>query len=729
MAILGDIRKRTGLLIGVIGVAMLAFVAGDIFSDQSVIVRLFTGDPNEVGNVDGESITVGEFLNAQNMMRSNPNSSQNQSNQQVWSSLVSNKLIESHANKAGIEISNDEVWHFVSRQYGMNVDELKLQIGQLKGQAEQGLPEAAQAYQNFLLMFESSKPDLLRQKYMNMVNMGVAVTHVEAKLQQASNIQSGTIDYGYVSYADLEKKYKVEITDNEIQNYINKYSKFFETEPTVELSYVYFVGGPSEEDENKVKESLNKLLTGTIEVDEINNVTDTIQAFASATNDSIYVNMYSESPFNSQFFSRKEIEQFKSQLPEDYYNFLMNSSLGEVGGPFKVGDTYQLVKLSETKEIPDSINSSHILISYSGTSVAQGNPAITRTREEARVLADSIKNMATAANFVNLVNEYSEDEGSKTKNGNIGWMSRTAQNLAPEYLQFLNTHKTGEIGITESQFGFHIIKIDGVKNQLGYQFASIIKEVRPSQETSDKNFSEARNFAQEIQGMSLNEFANAAQQKGYNYNSISDVERYYGQSIVERSTGVSNDQDDNILKWAFSKDAKVGSTNLFSTVNEDHIIVFVAAKNLDNKPSPKLARELVEPYLKKQKLVETVNVELGNQPTIDDFVSKFQAQRGSSSLTFGAASIEGKGPEPKVAGAAFGMKVGETSKAIEGREGVYVINLKRMADYPDVQDASAMQDQMQNQRNQEFQQQFLHSLIQSAEIKDNRMRVLDRQQF
>lgn len=211
MAILGDIRKRTGLLIGVIGVAMLAFVAGDIFSDQSVIVRLFTGDPNEVGNVDGESITVGEFLNAQNMMRSNPNLSQNQSNQQVWSSLVSDKLIESHAKKAGIEVSNDEIWHFVSRQYGMNVDELKLQIGQLKGQAEQGSPEAAQAYQNFLLMFESSKPDLLRQKYMDMVNMGVAVTHVEAKLQQASNIQSGTIDYGYVSYDDLEKKYKVEI--------------------------------------------------------------------------------------------------------------------------------------------------------------------------------------------------------------------------------------------------------------------------------------------------------------------------------------------------------------------------------------------------------------------------------------------------------------------------------------------------------------------------------------
>src|SRR5690625_6598778 len=97
------------------------------------------------------------------MMRSNPNLSQNQSNQQVWSSLVSDKLIESHAKKAGIEVSNDEVWHFVSRQYGMNVDELKLQIGQLKGQAEQGSPEAAQAYQNFLLMFESSKPDLLRQ--------------------------------------------------------------------------------------------------------------------------------------------------------------------------------------------------------------------------------------------------------------------------------------------------------------------------------------------------------------------------------------------------------------------------------------------------------------------------------------------------------------------------------------------------------------------------------------
>lgn len=729
MAILGHIRKRTGLLIGMIGLAMLAFVAGDIFSEESVVVRLFTGDPNEVGNVAGESITVGEFLNAQNMMRSNQNFSQNQSNQQVWNSLVSNKVIESHAKKAGIEISNDEVWHFVSRQYGMNVEELKLQIGQLKGQAEQGFPEAAQAYQNFLLMFESSKPDLLRQKYTNMINMGVAITHVEAKLQQASNIQSGSIDYGYISYADLEKKYKVEISDKEIQSYMNKYSDFFVSEPSVDLNYVYFLGGPSKEDENKVKESLNKLLTGTIEFDEINNVYDTIQAFALTTNDSIYVNMYSEKPFSSQFLSRKDIEQFNSQLPEEYYNFLMNSSLSEVGGPFKVGDTYQLVKLSKIKEIPDSINSSHILISYSGTSISQNNPSITRTREEARILADSIKNMATASNFVSLVNEYSEDEGSRAKNGNIGWMSRTAQNLAPEYLQFLNTHKSGEIGITESQFGFHIIKIDGVKNQLGYQFASIVKEVRASQETSDKSFNDARSFAQEIQGMTLNEFANAAQQKGYNYNSIENVERYYSQNIVERSTGFSNDQDDNILKWAFSKNTKVGSTNLFSTINQDHIIVFVADKNLDDKPSPKLAREMIEPYLKKQKLVETVNVELGNQPTIESFISKFGAERGSSSLTFGAGSIEGKGPEPKVAGAAFGMKVGETSKAIEGKEGIYVINLKRMADYPEVQDASAMQEQLINQKNQEFQQQFLHSLIQSAEIKDNRIKILDRQQM
>ena len=129
MAILGEIRKQTWLLIVVIGVAMLAFLAGDLFSENSVLKRAFTGDPNEVGNVNGTPITLAEYVNAQNRM-SGQGASMNQVSQQVWNSLVSQKLIKDRAESLGLMVSDDEVWNFMANRYGMSSGaELKSQVG------------------------------------------------------------------------------------------------------------------------------------------------------------------------------------------------------------------------------------------------------------------------------------------------------------------------------------------------------------------------------------------------------------------------------------------------------------------------------------------------------------------------------------------------------------------------------------------------------------------------
>jgi len=727
MAILGDIRKQTWLLVVVIGVAMLAFVAGDLFSENSVVKRIFTGDPNEVGNINGESISVAEFINAQSAVSSNQNNlSQNQVSQQVWNSLITKKIIMAQAEKAGLEVSDEEVWSYMAKQYGMvDASGLKNQVGQLKSQAEQGVPNAGQAYQNFIMMFEEAKPDLLRQKYMDLVTMGVATTSKEAEFQQVGNIQNATIDYAFVSYDDLKKKYKVEITDDEINAYVKKFPKFFESEATVDLSYVYFPAQPSAEDEQNALNDIKKYLTGATTVDKVNNITDTIPSFANASNDSVYVTKYSDRPFTNQFITRNEIQQYASQLPEDYVNFLMNGTVGQIGGPFKTGNAYQLVKISKTKEIADSINSSHILITYRGT----GNESVTRTRDEAKALADSIVAKANAGNFTDLVNQYSEDPGSKIKNGSIGWTSRNAQNIAPEYLQFLNTHKTGEIGLTESRFGYHIIKIDGVKNTTGYQFANILKEIKPSQETSDKNFSDARTFAQDVQGKSLNEFANLAQKKGFNYNTADNVTRYYTQPLVDPSSGFSNEKDNDILKWAFNKDTKPGSSFLFSTTNEDQIIVHLAARNPKGLATAKSVRQTVEPILVHQKLTDEVNKKLGANPSLDGFVTNFGGEKANTSITFGAAQVAGKGAEPNVAGAAFGLKPGAVSKAIKGNAGVYLIQVKTIAEAPKVEDATFLIDQIEQQTKQKMTQQLIPSIIMSADINDSRMEKLDRQQM
>lgn len=727
MAILAEIRKQTWLLIVVIGVAMLAFLAGDLFSENSVLKRAFTGDPNEVGNVNGNPITLAEYVTAQNRL-SGQGASINQVSQQVWNALVSQKLIKERAENSGISVSDEEVWNYMAQRYGMaSGEELKTQVGMIKTQAQQRMSGASEAYQNFLSDFENAKPELMYQKYLDLVMMGVAVTNEEAKVQQIGNIQNANIEYGFVSYDDLKKKFDVKVTDDEINAYVKKYPKKYEREATVNLSYVYFAAQPSKADEEAALKDINKYLSKSVNVDQINNITDTIEAFSATTNDSVYVTKHSDRPFMSQYVTKKQIES-ATQLPQEYRDFLLSAPVGQVGGPFKTGNAYQLLKVSKTKAISDSINSSHILISYAGTEVAQSNPSITRTREQAKVLADSILNMAKSnpSNFTNLVSTYSDDGGSKVKNGNIGWTSRNSQSIAPEYLKFLVDKPKGNIGLTESRFGYHIIKIDDVKSVTGYLIANIYKEIKPSQATSDKNHSDAIKFAQDISGKSLNEFANLAQKRGFNYNTADDVERYHATPVLDPSSGITTEKDDEILKWAFNKNTKPGDSFLFTTSNEDQIIVYLASKTPKGLASAKSVRTEVEPIIIQEKLAKVVNEKLGANPSIDTFVSNFSAEKGTTRITFGSAQFSGKGQEPKVAGAAFGLKPNSTSKAISGRNGIYVIKTISVDPAPKVDDVTFLVNQLNSTQSQKVRQQLLPSMVNAANIEDKRIERLDR---
>ncbi|SMC82303.1 peptidylprolyl isomerase [Moheibacter sediminis] len=727
MAILAEIRKQTWLLIVVIGIAMVAFLAGDLFSENSVLKRAFTGDPNEIGSVNGNSITLGEYVNAQNRL-SSQGASINQVSQQVWNALVSQKLIKERAESAGITASDEEVWNFMAQRYGMTSgEELKTQVGMIKTQAQQGASGAAEAYQNFLADFENARPELLYQKYLDLVMMGVAVTNEEAKLQQIGNIQNANIEYAFISYDDLKKKYNVKVTDDEINAYVKKYPKKYEKQAMVDLSYVYFAAQPSKADEDATLAGINKFLSKSVNVDQVNNITDTIEAFSSAINDSVYVTKHSDRPFMSQYVTKKQIEA-ATQLPQEYRDFLLSGQVGQVGGPFKTGNAYQLIKVSKTKAISDSISSSHILISYAGSQIAQNNPSITRTREQAKVLADSIFNMAksTPANFTNLVSTYSDDAGSKAKNGSIGWTSRNAQNIEPQYLQSIVEAPKGNISLAESKVGFHIIRVDEIKTEPGYLIANIFKDIKPSQGTSDKNHSDAIKFAQDVTGKSLNEFANIAQKRNFNYNTADNVERYSPMPILDPASGISNEKDDEILKWAFSKKTEVGNSFLFTTSNEDQIIVYLSAKTPKGLASAKSVRAEIEPIILQQKLADEVNKKLGANPSVDAFVSNFGAQKGTSNTTFGSAQLIGKGQEPKVAGAAFGLKPNSTSKAIAGKAGVYIVKTISVDAAPKVEDATFLVDQLNNTQSQKVGQQLLPSMIGAANIEDFRVERLDR---
>jgi len=104
---------------------------------------------------------------------------------------------------------------------------------------------------------------------------------------------------------------------------------------------------------------------------------------------------------------------------------------------------------------PDEIAASHILISYQGAE----RSSATRTKEEAKKLADEVLAKATApgADFAALAREYSDEPGAKERGGDLGTFKKGA--MAKPFEDAAFQLKVGEIsGVVETPFGFHIIK-------------------------------------------------------------------------------------------------------------------------------------------------------------------------------------------------------------------------------------------------------------------------------
>ena len=99
----------------------------------------------------------------------------------------------------------------------------------------------------------------------------------------------------------------------------------------------------------------------------------------------------------------------------------------------------------------------------------------TRSDAQAKVQAAEIiaKAKAPGADFAALAKQYSDDPGSKNKGGDDGFIDQSTQ-YVPEFKQAAFSLKPGEITpdpVVSPQYGYFIIKLDGVQNSLPTDFA------------------------------------------------------------------------------------------------------------------------------------------------------------------------------------------------------------------------------------------------------------------
>jgi len=133
--------------------------------------------------------------------------------------------------------------------------------------------------------------------------------------------------------------------------------------------------------------------------------------------------------------------------------------------------------------LPEQRRAGHILIKLAKEA---GQEAVEKARKEIEALAERIKK---GESFEDLAAQYSEDVGSKSKQGDLGFFQRGV--MAPPFEEAVYALKPGEISKpVRTDFGFHLIRLDGIREGK----TKLFEEVREEIEKNYRNEQAERRF-------------------------------------------------------------------------------------------------------------------------------------------------------------------------------------------------------------------------------------------
>lgn len=709
MAILGQIRSRPWLLMGVIALALLAFLV-----NPDSIDKVFGKNPDVLGKVNGEKITREEFndqlfvLQQQAEQQGQP---KNGLEEQAWQLLVQSKLIKQQFEKMGFEMTDDYFWNqiqydqmfaqqkqFFDEKGNFKTQELKKQIEDMKAAS----PES---YNQWLKTRKSIEYRLMARQVFANVSTGITTGKKEAEELMRERDQLADIDFVKVDYATYLQKNNIKVTTEDLTNYIKQHPVMFKAEESRNIGVVYFPSKPSPADDAAAQKEINKLFSVG------SDASGGSENFQNTKNDSMFIMANSDMPFNPQYLKPNQLPQaIQAQLPA--------AAIGQTFGPYKEQNFYVVSKLLD-KKTSDSTLSRHILIAFKGSPAGEG---VTRSKEQAKKLADSIGAIVKAnpGKFTEFL-KLSNDPNSAAQGGSLGWTTPETP-FVPEFLKYLSENPKGATGVVETQFGYHIINIEDKKpGAMAYKVANLVKAIKPSDATEAEVNKNASRFVQQVQGKSFNDFVNIAKKANYQFSNPKQAKRFDGQL-----QGLGTDKDSEILAWAFDKKREKGDTELFTVDGTgDKIVVYLNGKQEKGTADPESVRDQIEVVVKNKLAAKQISEKIGKAGNLDQIAKQFGTTKQSAQVNLLNPSVAGS-MEPKVAGAAFGVKKGQLSKPVEGGTGVYVLIKKNEITNKQPGDLKQFTESVTQRNGGMFGQAWLKSLQDNADIEDYRIEIWNK---
>ena len=702
MAILENIRKRTTVLILIIGLALFAFVISGVFTSND-----FGGAKvgSAVAEINGKSIPIDEFRREVESAsrRFGPNFPSSQLVNTVYDQQVRKALLGQQFEDLGINVESDQIVEFVRTSGYAQIPDFLDENGVFNEEvfrsaiSDWSVNNPAR-YQDWLGIEEIIIQSAKEQIYFNLIKGGVGATLAEGEFDYKMANDKIDIQYVRVPYTSIADS-TIQVSKEEIETYIKEHADDYKQEKARDIRFVYFEEKASAADEKVKEDELIALLGDSVEYIEESNTTDTIPGFRNTTDLVAFLDRNSDTKFDTIFKAKKD-------LPSVVADTLLGMSVGEIHGPYRDGDFYKLSKVVD-KKANGSVKASHILITYEGAERA--NPSVTRTKEEAEARAKELLEDAKEedAQFTALARDNS-DGPSAPRGGDLGYFQEGV--MADEFNDFCFGNDVGTIGLVETQFGFHIIKVDDKQDVI--QVATLTREVEPSEETINTLFTDATKFEMASLDADAESFSSIASESGFTVRPVNKIKE-----LDENLPGLSNQR--GIVQWAFNDDTNVGDIKRFN-VNNGYAVVQLTKKYKEGLMTPEDASATALPKIRKERKAEQL-LSANQGKTMESIASDNNVVASTATaLTMKSPTLPGAGREPLVVGTAFALDQDATSGLIKGESGVYMVKVTKKEAAPEVDNFTTYAQTLKTSSSNRVNSDVYNALKEGAEIEDKR---------
>lgn len=703
MAIIGTIRKHSGIAVAVVGIAIVAFIIGDVFKRQSSIP--------DFAEIDGETVLNTYFeqkvqeeeerLKRQQGIDQIPSDKTFEFREQVWNQILEEKIYGKQLEALGIVVSQAELSDMylgefihpflkqqftdpatgiynaqVVKQYVQNFDKLKPE-DQLQWTDIEQYVSKSRLYEKYNMLLAKSfyTPKAIAEK---VVAMGAK--SVDARVVALSP-QTITDD-------------QIKLTDADYEKYYNEHKKMFKQENSRDIDFVQFPVIPTQKDlaeiESKFMESWEEFQTVEDE-------------YAGA-----FVNQISDVWYDSSYVKPSA---FLSMAPLD--TLVSQSAAGSFIEPRLIGNKWVMAKVLKAENRPDSLRASAIIIL---NNKAEG---ISRSEAEAKSLTDSVENLIKSGKmtFEEAVASFSDDPTKGDNQGDMKWTTDGGYGFLNEKIV---ESPEGTVFTYErpDKVGYYIVKVTGkTEASKKYRVALVINEIKASKETYDAAYQKANAFLSKV--ATHDAFVATAQKENLMVRN-SD----FTPSNVKSLQGVSEARE--IVRWAFNEERQAGEVSETIYESDDNYIV-ASLKEIREKGYATLdqVKVYIEPMVKQEKRIEMLAEKAEKAMASTKDIDALAAQLGSSvdsvmGVNFNGYGFGNYGPEMKAIGTLAATTKAGMLKPIKGDYNVYIVNVDAVNQNPEVLDAKLMAQQMEMENTQKLRTLF-DVLKDKVEIKDNRI--------